>query len=308
MFSYEKLIDEKVLHAEVLYKSPIKQIFYGIPDDNVLPPQKEFIFEPFIPDISFILFDGIGELGKSILAMQLSLCIAAGKPFLGIPTEPQKVFYMSAEESEFSIKRRLNLLIRGLKIEPEEIKSNFMWNSVLSRRFQCPTYRLLEKNMQGIQITAFYEWLSRIIETAQHKLIVLDSLSNFFGLDENVTEHASIYVETLKFLAKDYNLSFLNLHHQKKDAMKKDGEKLFRGSIVFREQARCRFLIEKANEEKKRIYIEKLNLYTEKPREYYIKLSSISENLEPCLCFIITNEPQKNDENSKDRNVRKKIY
>lgn len=310
-FSYEELIDKKVLHAEVLYTSPIKQIFYGIPDDDELPPQKEFILEPFIPDISFILFDGLGELGKSILAMQLSLCIAAGKPFLGMLTEPQKVFYLSAEDSEISIKRRLKLLTRGLKIKPEEIDRNFLWTSVLSRNFQCSTYRLLEKNLRGIQKTAFHDWLKSIIEIAQPKLIVLDSLSNFYGLDENATEHASIYVETLKFLAKEYNLSFLNLHHQKKDAMKKDGEKIFRGSIVFREQARCRFLIEKSKEEKvKRLNIEKLNLYTEKPREYYIKLSSVDENFEPCLCFIKTDDPSKNNENSKvkDKYGKKEIY
>lgn len=281
-FSWNELI-EKVDKAEVVYQSPINQLCQGIIE---VEKEENFILEPFIPAKSIVLFDGLGETGKSLFAMQLALSISENLDFLKIPVQKQgKILYFTAEETEYSFNDRLKKIAKAFDLSKIE---NFYWISTLSKRFQCSTYRLLENAKKGIEKTEFYNYLKTLLEQIKPVLVIFDSLINFYGLEENSSEHASVFIESLKLLTKDYDCSFLLLHHQTKEAMKKDGEKIFRGSMVFREQARCRFMIEKVNKDTKKIVIEKLNKSTNRDREYYVSLVTITENLEPCLCFIVT--------------------
>lgn len=275
---------KKIIEAEVVYKSPFLSVIRGsdtIEDDE----EKEFILEPFIPSRGIVLFDGLGETGKSILAMQMGLCISDNIPFFGItPEVAGPVLYITAEETKQTFYKRLKKIQTGTGTTGE----NFYWLSILSKDFTCDTYRILSKDRGVIEKTKFYDYLKTLIRHINPVLVVLDSLINFYSLDENSSEHASVFIETLKMLIKEQNteISFLLLHHQTKEAMKQDGNKVFRGSTVFREQSRCRFYIQKEDDIRKKILIEKLNIYTECQREYDVVLSTITETGEPCLAYI----------------------
>lgn len=298
--SWNELIERTVENAEVVYQSPVLQLCQGIIETE---KEENFILEPFIPNKSIVLFDGLGESGKSILAMQMSLSVSAGINFLCNSVQKQgKIIYFTAEETEPAFNARLSKIVKSFNLTNIE---NFYWISVLSKRFQCSTYRLLENTKKGIEKTEFFIYLKTIIEQIRPVIVVLDSLVNFYGLEENSSEHASVFVETLKLLSRDYNCSFLLLHHQTKESMRKEGEKVFRGSMIFREQARCRIMVEKVNNDIKKIQIEKLNQHTTKPREYFVKLTTINENLEPCLCFIPTDPPQQQTYVQKRKNGKK---
>lgn len=295
---------QKVNSTEYVYKSPIFQVTQGRKKER--KTEKEFILEPFIPAKSVILFDGLGESGKSVFAMQLCLSVATGKPFLNYaiqPEETHRVLYFTAEETDYSFDMRLEKIQKALKLSDDEIK-NFYWISTLSKDFQCSTYSLLSSSSKGIQKTEFHHYLETLLKHIKPSLVVLDSLANFYGLDENSTEHALKFIETLKLLTKDYDCSFLLLHHQTKEAMRQGGEKIFRGSGVFREQARCRFFIEKKSETVKKVTIEKLNIHTALKREFYVKLATVDENLEPCLCFVETDFEEEQEEKQEKKGNR----
>ncbi len=272
----------------LLEQKEITEIKIGAVD---LPYQQHFILEPFIPFRSIVLFDGLGETGKSLLAMQLALCVASGKPFLNSLTNKQKTFYFTAEEDEYAFNDRLIKLMKGLNITNDDLAGNFRWLSVFSENFKCPIYRLFEIIHGGVEKTAFYDYLLNIIAHFSPQLVILDSLVNLYGLDENNSSHASIFMESLKMIAKNYNCSFFVLHHQTKEAMRTDGERIFRGSMVFRDQARERITLQKINCNVKKIEIEKLNFYTKMKKEVYLKLATTNENNEPILCFYETDKP-----------------
>ncbi len=267
-----------------------KQIKVGVID---LPYRDHFILEPYIPYEAIILFDGLGELGKSLLAMQLTLCLAAGKPFLSFKTkEPQKpVLYLTAEEDEYAFNDRLKKLMKGLNITNTDLAGNFRWLSIYSEDFQCPTYRLLRTAKGEVIKTEFYNYLINIIARFNPKLVILDSLVNWYGLNENDGEQASIFMETLKMVSKEYNCSFLLLHHQTKEAMRVDGEKLFRGSMVFREQSRARITLQRVNNDVKKLELEKLNHFSSLRRDVYLSLATVDENNEQIICFYETDKP-----------------
>lgn len=284
--SWEEL-GERVLLAEPVYKSPLHYVYRGIQN---FEKEEIFLLEPFIPRKSIILFDGIGGLGKSILAMQLALCVATGAIFLEtcMTIFPEKILYITAEETEWVFNERLRKICNALspKLEnsndPQNVLENFVWLSTLSGNFPLSTCRLLQPANKDFERTEFYKFLEDLIDKYRPKLVVLDSLANFYGLEENLSSHASVFFEALKDFCKNYDLSFLLIHHQTKEAMKEEetSQKLFRGSTVFREQARCRFLLEK-KDDGLRLFIEKLNYPTNKPLEYYISLFSTETE----LCF-----------------------
>lgn len=288
-FDWNELI-ERVENAEVVYQTPLQRLSFG--KKTFLDKEEKFIFEPFIPTKSVVLFDALGESGKSLFALQMCMCLVTGKPFLDLPvTKKRRVFYITAEDTDYDFNERIEKIQTALKVTDDELK-NLAWISTLSSDFQCSTYSLLNETGRGIEKTEFWEYLRSIISQFSPELVVLDSLANFYGLDENNTKHALKFIETLKMLCKDHSCSFLLIHHQTKEAMRSDGEKIFRGSGVFREQARCRFYLEKHIDGVKRVVIEKLNKPTSFKREFYVKLATTNEKLEPCLCFILTNPPQ----------------
>jgi RecA-family ATPase len=119
------------------------------------------------------------------------------------------------------------------------------------------------------------DYLDFLIKETRAKLVIIDSLINWYGLNENSSDDAAHFYNFLKYLIRKYNLSFLILHHQSKGGMNKDTTKedKFRGSGVFREQARARIVMRQLNsqEEKhfnepkkvKAIEIEKLNKFSQ---------------------------------------------
>ncbi len=291
----------KVENANIVYQTPLKQLNFGIPDIEVTD---NFILEPYIPKQSIIMFDGLGETGKTLLAMQLAMSLATGKPFLGFEIkEKQKVLYLTAEENDSNFAQRLKLLAKGLSVDKEQLQ-NFAWISAYSPSFQCNTYRLLQNTMRKIEPTEFYDYLVNIITHFKPSLVILDSLVNFYGLDENSSEQASIFMETLKMITKNHDCSFMLLHHQTKEAMRADGEKLFRGSMVFREQSRARITLERVNEDTKKLTIEKLNYYSPLRQNVLLSLATTNENAESLLCFIVkpTQNTQKNNQEQEVRN------
>jgi len=110
--------------------------------------------------------------------------------------------------------------------------------------------------------------LEYLIDKLKPILVVIDSLINFYGLDENSSEDAMHFYDVIKFFIRKYQVSFLMLHHQNKEAMKlqSDDTISFRGSGVLREQARSRIVYKniKINETTvaKKVKLEKSNYYS----------------------------------------------
>ncbi|MEM7828006.1 MAG: AAA family ATPase, partial [Candidatus Aenigmatarchaeota archaeon] len=261
-------------NIRVVYKDPLMQVDCDVVTD--IENTKDFILEPFIPSRAICIFDGLGETGKSLIATQLAFCIAYGLPFLDVENNegPRKVLYITAEDTRKTFNDRCMLIKRGLGIENKRLETLY-WISALSDRFMCKTRVMLMRHAGNFMGTEFYDFLKTLIQKLNPCLVVLDSLINFYGLDENSSEHASIFMDALKTLTvrQKEDISFLLLHHQTKEAMRNDGEKIFRGSSVFREQSRCRFFIQKESDNTKKIVIEKLNAHTDCEREYRVMLS-----------------------------------
>ena len=223
--------------------------------------QEEWILEPLIPTNSIILLDGLGGLGKSIFAMEMAFSISIGQPFLIqniTPTGRYPILYMTAEETDWRFFERLKSIENAYQCQSK----NFYWVSTISKDFCLPTARLFCRKQNEVQPTETFAFLENAIKKTQAKLIVIDSWINFYGLDENSTENGAIAYDYLKCLIRQHDCSFLLIHHQTKDAMR-SLTPMFRGTMVFREQARTRIVISSWSvPDKKKVSIEKSNYYS----------------------------------------------
>jgi Replicative DNA helicase len=290
-----KRIEEKILNNEKISNIDIEEfirITENIPrkkeeiyreslftDTEIAPEDEEeekFILEPFIPSKSIILLDGIGGLGKSFFAMELAFALSVGESFLLPEFRPKQavpILYLTAEDSADDFRDRLSAIKRAYQYEGKA--NSFYWISSLSSKFPLQVSTFFTKNHNKIVKTEMADYLEFLIRETGAKLIVIDSLINWYGLNENSSEDAVYFYNFLKYLIRKYKLSFLILHHQSKGGLLKDASKedKFRGSGVFREQARARIVMRQlsSQEEKyfdepkkvKAIEIEKLNKFSQ---------------------------------------------
>jgi len=224
-----------------------------------------WILEPLIPFQSVTILDGLGGSGKSWFAMDLCYSIGLGQSFLGIfPVKRQgPVMYFTAEEVPEMFIKRIDML---RKYYPAN--KNFIWTSLLHEEFDGVNPSLCVEYGRTIIPSPFYDALEKRISKVKPVLVVLDSLINFFELDENSSKEARRFMEFLRRLTRKHKTSFLLLHHQNKEGMRTQGDDVisFRGSGVFREQSRARIIYKNVDLGEglyaRKIILEKSNYYS----------------------------------------------
>jgi len=232
-------------------------------DENYDP----WILEPLVPAESITILDGLGGSGKSWFALDLSYSISLGQTFLGkFPVKKKgPVLYLTAEEAPQIFLSRLRM-IRTHYPKSE----NFIWISMLHKEIgKAGISSYLCRRIKGEQTTTpTAELLEIRISAIKPVLVIIDSLINFFGLNENDSDDAMFFYDVLKTLAMNYETAFLLLHHQNKEGMRAQADDVisFRGSGVLREQARSRVIYKNVNLGEgmfaKKILLEKSNYYS----------------------------------------------
>jgi RecA-family ATPase len=264
------MLKESDLKLET-FKELKEKVIYQSNDAELDRKYESWILEPLIPFKAITILDGLGGSGKSWFALDLSYTISLGFDYLGkYPVKRSgTVLYITAEEIPEEFVRRVDLVTASYGDN-----ENFYWISTLHEAFPYGT-ALLQKVAWSIAKTETARVLEYFISEIKPILVVLDSMVNFYGLNENDSSEASVFYEMLKEWIKTYNCSFLLLHHQNKESMKSE-EGVFRGSIVFREQARERITYKSFKLENgmiaRKISIEKANYYSPLIKDFPIHL------------------------------------
>lgn len=153
-----------------------------------------YIVEGIIAPNSVNIGVGDSGLGKSPLAYQMGLCVAAGIDFLGRPTKCGPVLYADLENGEYQFSDIALALQRHLSLL--EIPTDF---HVLTERDDC-------------------DQLGSIIDEIRPVLVIIDSLRAYKPAVEEKNKDAAQLLTMLKELAKQFSTCFLLLHHVRKSS------------------------------------------------------------------------------------------
>lgn len=159
--------------------------------------QREFLVDGIItPGLN--LLAAPRKKGKSWFALDLALCIAADKDFLGRKTEHGKVLYFALEDNRGRLKRRINE-----QLDYEDAPEN-----------------LLVSYSTGYVGDGFYKDLDDFLNENQDIMIVIVDVMQKVRSDKKTyqTEYAHDYkdVGKLKNIADNHGISMLVITHTKK--------------------------------------------------------------------------------------------
>lgn len=158
------------------------------------PPVK-FIVDNLIRPKSVSCFFGESGSKKSYSIIDMAVCVAAGKPWLGFATEQQNVLYIDEETNEDEFSGRLAEVLRGEYCD-ENTPVCFVSLSGL----------LLDNHTD-------LTFLELLIEQQHAGLVILDALTDIMTGDENSKQDTQPIFTALKQIAVRTDAAIIVIHH-----------------------------------------------------------------------------------------------
>lgn len=194
--------DEKVLKIKVLKAHP-------------LPGVREWLSPGFLMYGHITLLSGRGGDGKSLLALQTAVSVAARvESCFWTPYESRKVLYVCAEDDLDEVKRRLYAIQETLGVTDEDIAGR-LFLVVNGTLYLVARNEPTEENPGGkIELTALAKKLAKHIKEHDIGLVILDPLIEMhIGLDENSNADMANFIVTIREMCRKTKAAFLIVHH-----------------------------------------------------------------------------------------------
>jgi DNA primase len=207
------------------------------------PPPREWIIPDWLPKGCVTAIYGDGGVGKSLLAQQLMAAVATGKSWLRYKNEPMKVYGLLCEDDRDEIHRRQNSINQQLGIKEEDF-GNMLYVSRVGKDNLLMTF---DKEERG-KLTSFFNQLLADIQEFKPQLVVLDTLADLFGGNENIRIQVRQFVQNCcGEIARSVNAAVLLCAHPSDSGLqRKTGTG---GSTAWSNTVRSRWYLEKPEED-----------------------------------------------------------
>lgn len=182
--------------------------------ETPLPENQYLIGQGLLPKQGYTMLVGKAKEGKTMQALQMSLCLAVGIPFLTkkgekkglfpVP-EPKRTLFLLRENIDKTIQTFLEKQTTGL----EEKLGKSIKKSLNLVRFARPKTTYLDLKEGSPE-------LKNLLENYRPALVVIDPLSRFLTSDMSKMETAIKVANTIDSLGEEFGCAFLLLHHFRK--------------------------------------------------------------------------------------------
>ncbi len=168
-------------------------------------PPLDWIIEPLLSRGSVSIFYGEPGTKKTYSLLSMAVCVAAGKPWLGMKTRQTRVLIINEESGERRMFGRLGAALRGELVEKDY------------------PLRGYESPLQFISLGGFHLdnptdvlQLERLIKEAGAGLVIFDALADLMEGDENSKQDTQPVLNALRRLAEHTNAALCVIHHANK--------------------------------------------------------------------------------------------
>lgn len=189
--------------------------FVRVPIDDLhdfAPPAPSYVWQDFVPRGVVTLLGAHGGVGKSMLGLQLGVCVALGIPCLGVPTTQAIVVFYSGEDGAEVLRYRLHWVCREMNIDPRDLDG---WLHILDATAGDPTLytETSAAGVRGGRITPGYQALAALMRDVGAGLLLVDNASDTFAASEIDRARVREFMRSLGRLAADNKAGVMLLAH-----------------------------------------------------------------------------------------------
>lgn len=172
-------------------------------------PEREWLVPDLIPAGTVTLLTGDGGTGKSLLALQLAVACTLGKHWLGRSVAAGRALFLSAEDDEAELHRRLCDVVAAEGAELGDL------DNLILRSFAGEDALLATLDMRSgaLRASELLRELDAFLADQPPVVLVLDTLADLFGGNENDRTQARQFVGLLRGLAMRHQCAVLLLAH-----------------------------------------------------------------------------------------------
>lgn len=170
-------------------------------------PPRQWLVQGLVPQKTVTLFSGDGGTGKSLLALQLAVAVAAQTAWIGKTANTGRVIFLSAEDDDDELHRRLDDILTAEGRDYDDL-------SGLTLRSLAGEDALLAVETQiALMQSALFEELDKRAAEEAPALIVIDTLADVYPANENDRAKVRQFVGILRGLAIKRKCAVLLLGH-----------------------------------------------------------------------------------------------
>jgi RecA-family ATPase len=172
-------------------------------------PAREWIVADLIPNRTVTIVAGDGAVGKSTLVLQLAVAAAARREWIGRLPDPGAVVFVSAEDDQDELHRRLASIVAHLGVEFADLADlHLVPLAGLDAVMAAPSGKAAI-----VTPTPVWRGLVSIVGRVQPRLVILDTLADVFAGNENTRSEARQFIGLLRGLAIEHCLAVILLAH-----------------------------------------------------------------------------------------------
>jgi RecA-family ATPase len=171
-------------------------------------PPRLWHVRDLVPARTVTLIGGDGGVGKSILALQLAFATATGLSWIGQAVRQGRALHLSAEDDRDELHRRVDQISTFYGMPLEKAPGLTLWSLA-----DDDAVLVTGSPGQTLQATSRWGELQRYIELDKPALVVLDSLADVYGANENERPQVRQFVRLLRGLAMPADTAVLLLGH-----------------------------------------------------------------------------------------------
>lgn len=166
-------------------------------------PPIEYVVNKFIAEKSLSVWFGQFGAKKTWAALDLAVCAAVGKPWLGMTTKPCNVLIIDEESGDYRLADRMGKALRGEL--GQDANEDVPIKSISYAGFD------LLKSLDDVFL------LRELIMAFDAKLVIIDTLMQMMkGGDENAVNETAPVLANLRTIAERTGAAIIVLHHANK--------------------------------------------------------------------------------------------
>lgn len=214
-----------------------------------------------LPDVNYLVYGAIGAgdigmiygdaaAGKTYLAIDLAVCLAAGVPWMGrwqVPGPCKVLYFISEGRKKFF--RRILAAVNGMGARGYDVNSVYqLVNSNLIVCTEVPQLFAADAERHAANYVEFWRGQG----APKIDILFIDTLHRAsVGGDENSSRDAGIVVEAITTMQTQMNCAAVSVHHANKGGG-------YRGSTAYRGNVDFVFKVEGTHREPRKLEIDKM--------------------------------------------------